>query len=430
MKQFKIQRMFFYLIAICFTVMSAQGWNAAHAAKLEKNVIKVGFAGGMNFIFGKQMLQGAQDAAEEINKAGGVLGSRIEIVSADTSLTAAGAASAIAKLVISDKVDYLIGAYTSEESTAFLAEATKRKIVTLTHTTTMQFDDAYKMNPTANKYFFALSSSEFHVADHYIDSLPYVVKTLKKELGLKKINVAYISDNALWTVNIDKMMKAAFEKYKDDVNLVYFSKPARNASDFTTEMTEMIKKDVQLVYLHGGYASVIPFVKQFSQMKVPALLGGSITLAMTPEDFIKSAGRENTGYIFIQNIGTQLSSARDAKLYEEFKSKHGVYPGYYALEGYNFIKALAGGLEKAGSMHADALIPAIEKNVVPPEKAWGGAIKIVNHRLVFDYNGNKGMRKYTVQYTPEGDKTVIIYPEKGAMSKIMIPDFMYKKWKE
>ena len=82
MKLLSLRRTVFFLALISFTIMIGQnGWNTAHAAKLEKDVVKVGFAGGLNFIFGKQMLQGAQMAADEINNAGGVLGSKIEIIS-------------------------------------------------------------------------------------------------------------------------------------------------------------------------------------------------------------------------------------------------------------------------------------------------------------------------------------------------------------
>jgi branched-chain amino acid transport system substrate-binding protein len=412
-------------------VLSVQDvWNIAHAAKLEKTVIKVGYAGGINFVFGKQMLQAAQDAADEINGAGGVLGSKIEIVLADTGLTAAGATSAIAKLVTSDKVDYLIGAYTSEEATAFQSEAARYKIVSLIHISTLRFDEGYQANPHANKYIFALSSSEISTTSKHVDALPFIVKTLKKELGLKKINVALISDNALWTVNIDKMMKEAFVQNRNDVNFVYQTKPARNATDFTTEITELMKKDVQLVIVFGGYGSVIPLTKQFNQMKVPALLMGSIILAESPDDFIKAVGPENAAYVIVGPRGTEMASARDAQLVKAFKAKHGMYPGHYATEGYNMIKILARGLEKAGTMNNDVLIQAIEKAVIPANQAWSGTVRLENHRLVLDYDLTKGVRKYLVQYTPQGDKTVVVFPEKGANSKIMLPPHMIKKWRK
>ena len=429
MKNVNLKKMFVSFAVICFTAISGQmGWNAAHAAKLEKSVIKVGYAGGMNFIFGKQMLQGAQDAADEINKVGGVLGSKIQIVSADTGLTAAGATSAIAKLVTSDKVDYLIGAYTSEEATAFQSEAAKYKIPSFIHITTLRFDDAYKKNPEANKYIFAVSSSESDTAFSYIDSLPFFVENLKKELGLHKINVALVTDNALWTVNIDNMMKETFAKNKD-VNFVYHAKPARNATDFTTEITEMMKKDVQLVIVFGGYGSMVPFTKQFNEMKVPALLTGALILAMSPDDFIKAVGVQNAAYVCTSPYGTELASPREAQLVKTFKEKYGTYPGHYAVEGYNFIKVLAKGLEMAGTMNSDFLIPAIEKVVIPPNEAWGGTLKFKNHRVLFDYDIKKGIRQYYMQYTPQGD-TVVIYPNVAGTSKLLIPPHMIEKWKK
>jgi len=431
MKHCNLRSMVLFFGLVCFMVMSGHGvWNIAHAAKLEKPVIKVGYAGGLSFIFGKQMLIGAQDAADEINKAGGVLGSKIEIVPADSNQTAAGAASAIAKLTTSDKVDYLVGAYTSEEATTFLSEAANRKIITLAHMTTLQFDKVYKEDPAKYKYFFAASSSERSSAIPYVDSLPFFVNALKKELGLKKINVALISDNALWTVNMDKMMKEVIAENSKDATLVYYTKPARTATDFTTEITEMIKKDVQLCIMFGGYGSVIPFIKQYNQMKVPALLTGAIILARNSDDFIKSVGRENTAYVSVGTTYSEVSDARSAQFIKAFKAKHRQSPGYYVAEGYNMVKILALALEKAGTMNQDAVIKSIEKTLVPPEQSWGGTNRFENHRLVLDYDITKGIRRYIVQFTPQGDKTVIIFPEKGASSKLMIPPYMIEKWRK
>lgn len=416
------------MVIVCFVVFI--GFNAqsiTHAAKLEKSVIKIGYAGGINYVFGKQMLQAAQDAVEEVNNNGGVLGSKLEIVAADTGLTAAGATSAIAKLTTSDKVDFIIGAYTSEEATAFHSEANKRKIISFIHVSTLRFDDSYKANPEENKFTFGVSSSEIQTAETSIDFMPFAAKKLQQKLGLKKVNVAIVSDNALWTVNIDKVMKEACEKYKDIIDLVYFTKPARNATDFTTEITEFIKKDVHLIMVFGGYGSVIPFVKQFNQMQVPAILGGAIILAMTPDDFIKAVGKENAAYVTTTALYTHVSSPRDAKLVSEFKAKHGAYPGHYAGEGYNMIKLLVKSLEKAGTINPDELIPVIETTVVPKEETWGGGpIRLVNHRLQYDYAGENGIRKYAQQYSPEGE-IFIIYPEEKEM---LIPPQMYKKWKK
>ena len=86
-------------LVICLVWLVTLPVDSMGQAKLEKKTIKIGYAGGINFVFGKQMLQSLQDAAEEVNSAGGVLGSKLEVASADTGLTAAGASSAISKVV-------------------------------------------------------------------------------------------------------------------------------------------------------------------------------------------------------------------------------------------------------------------------------------------------------------------------------------------
>lgn len=418
-----------WIVALVFaTVITVQGQHAAHAAKkLEKEVIAVGYAGGLNYVFGKQMLQGAQDAADEINASGGVFGSKIKIISADSGLTAAGATSAIAKLITSDKVDFLIGGYTSEEATAFQSMAVKNKIVSLLHITTSRFDESYQKNPDKNKYVFAVSTSEMDNATIFLSALPLYTKVLKKELGIEKINVALISDNALWTVNIDKLMIKGIQK-NPDVKLVYQTKPARNATDFMAELSEISRKEIHLVIMFGGYGSTVPFVKQFSQMRIPAILTGSIILAMTPDNFIKAVGSENAAFVNVHGFGNKIVSDRCAELVAAFKTKHGWEPGHYAMEGYNQIKVLASGLKKAGTMkNMDVLIPALETVNVPAAEAWGGDLKFNSHRIIS--TEKEGVLRYIMQYSPNADKTAIIYPVERATSKLMIPDYVIKNWK-
>ncbi len=395
--------------------------------KLEKQVIKIGYAGGINFVFGKQMLQSLQDAVEEVNSAGGVLGSKFEVVSADTGLTAAGASSAISKLMMSDKVDVIMGAYTSEESTAFQTESAKNKILTIIHATTDQTDENYMSNKEKYKYCFAASTSETSIGDIFSKEInPMMAKRLQDQLGLKKINVALVTDKALWTVKIDKMVLKGIET-SPDMQLVYYTKPARDASDFTTELTEIRKKDVQLVVMFGGYGSTIPFVKQFSQLKIPAILTGDIILAQVYGDFIKAVGEENAAYVTTGSFGTQGVSPRMATLISKFKAKYNWEPGHYAVEGYNFVKCYAKALTSAKTMDNNVLIPAMEKVVMPPEEAWGGTFKFVNHRLVKGYPD--GIWDYVLQYKAKGGYT-IIWPDGLANSKLVIPPHMVSKWKK
>lgn len=121
------------LLAFSFLAMSL---FESTAWALERNVIKIGVGGALKRPFGIASVRGAEMAAKEINDAGGVLGAKIQLVTADTEATAPKATEAIEKMFYTDKVDTIVGAYSSEEATAFQEQAAKLKVNILFHGTT------------------------------------------------------------------------------------------------------------------------------------------------------------------------------------------------------------------------------------------------------------------------------------------------------
>ena len=68
---------------------------------------------GTNAVQGQDMKRGAQLALEQINAAGGVLGSPLKIIWEDTESSPKGGMDAVHKLVEINKVPLIVGAYSS-----------------------------------------------------------------------------------------------------------------------------------------------------------------------------------------------------------------------------------------------------------------------------------------------------------------------------
>ena len=75
--------------------------------------IKLGGTWPLGDITGKQGSMAAQQAVDEINAAGGVLGRKLELIVIDDELKADKGAAAVEKLVTVDGVDALIGGMAS-----------------------------------------------------------------------------------------------------------------------------------------------------------------------------------------------------------------------------------------------------------------------------------------------------------------------------
>ena len=104
----------------------------ATATHAQNAPIRVGFPivmSGSGAQFGIPVLKGAQMYAEEVNKAGGVLGRQIEIIARDTKLRPDEAVRVARELVTREKVNFLVGTFTSAEGPAVSEIAKESKIV-------------------------------------------------------------------------------------------------------------------------------------------------------------------------------------------------------------------------------------------------------------------------------------------------------------
>ena len=79
----------------------------------ETKPIRIGVPTSVQLQVGRDTLTAIKMAVDEVNKKGGVLGRKLEFVSADETENPETGISAIRKLVADEKVDVLIGGYTS-----------------------------------------------------------------------------------------------------------------------------------------------------------------------------------------------------------------------------------------------------------------------------------------------------------------------------
>ena len=99
--------------------------------KTDQNVIKVGEYGsltGSEATFGTSTHNGIMLAIDELNSAGGIAGKKIKVITVDDQGKPEEAASAVTKLITSDKVAVILGEVASSRSLAGAPIAQRYKI--------------------------------------------------------------------------------------------------------------------------------------------------------------------------------------------------------------------------------------------------------------------------------------------------------------
>jgi branched-chain amino acid transport system substrate-binding protein len=372
----------------------------------------------------KRQLQGVQMAAEEVNASGGVLGSKFEVVTADTAATATGTISAYEKLVLHDKVDMIIGGFSSEEATALQEQAAKHKLITLSGGGSNKLNQTYLNDRIKYRHTFFLEPDEFDAASNGELGFREYVKQIKNNVK-DKVGVALVTDKALWTEAMDPALKDMIVN-NPDCKLVYHGKIGRDATNFTAELSQIRRAKSHLIFVVSGFNASIPFTKQWAQLKVPSLITGILVIAMSPSVWVEALGAESAAYTGSNCLGIPAVDERSFSLIKKYTDKYKQDPSYASCAGYLNVMAYAEAVKTAKTLDADALVPVFENLVIPPERSWGGTLDFdTDHRAKF---GPDGLHLVWFQYAPDG-KVALVAPPEVANSKILIPDYMINGWK-
>src|SRR5712671_3474400 len=101
---------------------------------------------------GTYVVNGAKIAADEINAKGGILGKKLELVIEDNKSNPTEAAAVAEKLINSDKVPVLMGAWGSGFTLAIMPKLMEYKVPMLVETSS-----AGKITTSGNPYIFRIS---------------------------------------------------------------------------------------------------------------------------------------------------------------------------------------------------------------------------------------------------------------------------------
>ena len=418
--------LFGVFIAFTFFVAGAGG---SYASELERDFIKIGVVGALKRPYGMASLRGAEMAAKEINDAGGVLGAKIELFSADSEATAPKATEAIEKLYYSDKVDAIVGAYSAEEASAFQEESAKLKINMLFHGSTSILDYKYRDEPEKYKYYWNYSTASTHFPQYIRDyQLDLFIDAFKREMGLDTVNVAVITDVALWAKNVHTWYIDLI-KTRPDMKLVYEGKIARDAVDFTAEMTALREKNVQLIIVGMGFSAGYTFIKQVYDLQLPVMLIGLNALTFATDNFIKSVGIDAAAYNSSLAVNAMPTTPKTAELLGEYEKVYGGKPHADVGFTYNGVKAYAKAVEMAGSLDQDKVQKALEKVRLPENEAWNAKAFWFDDTHRVHVAPEDGLILYTFQISPTGE-IGILHPEEIKTADVLIPHWMVERWKK
>ncbi len=412
------------LLAVCFTP------NALLSA--EKPIV-IGAPLATAFLYGWDAERAIRLAVDEINAKGGVnVGGKkhpFEVSVMDTrdlepGVPVSDALLTVEKLILEKKADFIIGGpVRSEAALAAMDLLSKYKKVSIL--TTGALTPAYHARVAENydkfKYCFRISGEAKWMdtgeiipclvdigKNHNLNKLFIMVQDVAHARGGGEL-IAKIMAGKGWTVLGNP------EIYPT------------GTTDFSMGLLKAKKEGAQVILIWMDMPESSILLKQWYDLKVPALPFGSIIAAAEQPGFWKAT--EGKGEFCLANVVNAGNAASKAtpwtmKFYNAYTKKWKIEPeGYGTSSSYMAVYTLKEAIEKAGSLDPEAVIAALEKTDI---MGVYGRIRFdaKTHQIIPSLDPKEGAVGTVFQW--QKGKRVVVYPDKIATGKILLPPWMKK----
>jgi branched-chain amino acid transport system substrate-binding protein len=372
---------------------------AGGIAAAQDNEIRVGASVALTGKYartGQEQLQGFLIWVEEVNARGGLLGRQVVLKYYDDESKPETGAKLYEKLITDDKVDLLIGPYSSSVTMAASTVAEK-------HGFPMVSSGASASEIWARGYknIFGL----YTPANTYMDQILEFVKTK----GLKR--VALIWENTEFPRDVANGVRAKAKSL--GMKLVFEEEYGKASTDFTSMIIKMKARKPDVV-IGGSYLpDSVAFMRQAKENRLYAKI---FAFAVGPglPDFGQNLGLDAEGVMGNTQWEPTLKLPGVQAFVEKYKAKYGHEPGYHAAGGYGAGQVLEAAVKKAGSLERDKIRRALaELDIVT---TFG--------RYKVDATGKQiGKPGYTVQWI-DGERELVL-PSEIATHK---PIYPFRDW--
>jgi branched-chain amino acid transport system substrate-binding protein len=290
--------------------------------------------------------KGWELALEEINKAGGVGGRKLEVVSREDGGNPGDAVRAAEELIARENVSVLMGTFASHIGLAVSNLANQRKIVFIA---AEPLTDKIVWE-NGNRYTFRLRPSTYM----------QVAMLIPDAAKLKKQRWAIVYPNYEYGQSATASFKKLLAKAQPGVQFVTEQAPALGKIEAGAVVQALADSKPDAIFSSLFGADLQKFVREgttrglFKNMTVFNLLAGE------PEylDPLKDETPEGwwvTGYPW-----SEIKTASHQKFLAAYQAKWKDYPRLGSVVGYSTMYTVANGVKKAGSTDPEKLIAALK----------------------------------------------------------------------
>lgn len=305
--------------------------------------------------YGSACATGIEMAADEINKAGGILGKQIELIKVDDKSDSNEAMNVATRLATQDKVVAMLGPATSGafKATASVAETYKVPAISCSSTA----NDVTVSNGVVRDWVFRTC---------YSDNFQGSVMGKFAYNDLKTTKAVILSDKGNdYSQGLAESFKKSFTDLSGTiVSEEYFTE---TDSDFSPVLTKIKGMDFDVLYLPCYYETAGPVIKQARAIGINVpILGADGYDSDTIVGLAGSPAALNNVF-FTNHYSSQDTSPEVVKFVSDYKAAKGSEPNGFNALGYDLMYFTADAIKRAGSTDTTAI-----KNALASTKDFKG----------------------------------------------------------
>ncbi|MDI6762307.1 MAG: amino acid ABC transporter substrate-binding protein [Thermodesulfobacteriota bacterium] len=393
------------IFSCCLILISFPTFVNSQEAK-----VRIGAAVSMTGRLAKEgslVKKGYETWTEWVNGRGGInVGGKlhkVEMIYYDDKADATTSAKLTEKLITEDKVNLILGPYSSGIAAATSAIGEKYGYVTIAPVANGDF-----VYERGFKYLFSVLSMATQ------DLVP-VAELAVKQIPKPKTFAAVVLDHVFTLPAIDGVKKKSLESGLQEV---YYGKFPVNTSDFSGILTTIKGKDPDLLYFGGFFPDAVSFYRQAKELNVNAKLYTTTGTAGHPDwlSVMKKDGEYVLAQVpWHQDMPYKGPFFTSASFNDFWKKKYGEEADYFSACGFvsGILMQLA--IEKAGSLDQTKIRDVLR--AIDVETFFG--------KFKFDEKGKNIAHRMGIIQVQSGKQVLIDPPQPGA--KILYPA---PSWKE
>ena len=281
-------------------------------------------------------------AVERVNKKGGLLGKKVELVVYDDRLDTKEAVALARKLIEKDRiVGYVGGSYSmpTRASAPIFQEAE------------IPFVAAYAVHPDVTK------------AGDYCFRNGFLGKVEGKSTGYVAVKMLKAKQIALMTTDNDfgREMAAGFRDYikkqGKGTKIVFEQTYPFKEKDYKPYLSKIKKTGADLLVVSGYYFHTAPILKQAREMGIDTQVLGEEG-ADSPKT-IEIAGKASEGFIMVTNLNRDDPRPEVQEFLKEYEKRYKKMPDMVGASAYDAFMIICEGIKRAGSLKGPAIRDAI-----------------------------------------------------------------------